>query len=67
MIDNLDTPTCSVSGETGVFRIISTCMPGGIWSISITYMQMFSRKGISLITFFIDVYLTRVSCTIRAV
>ena len=53
-IDYLQTPT-SLLGEAGMFRILLTCLPGGIWLISKTF-QMFSRKGISLGTIFIDVY-----------
>ena len=65
--DYLHTPT-SVPGETVMFRIVSTCVPGGIKLISMTF-QMFSRKGICLVTIFIDVYLSRiyVICTISTV
>ena len=66
-IDYLHTPT-SLPGETGMFRIISTCVPGGIWLISMTF-QMLSRKGICPVTIFIDVYLSRICviCTISTV
>ena len=42
-----------------MFRIISTCVPGGIWLISMAF-EMFSRDGICLVTIFIDVYLSRI-------
>ena len=64
MIDYLHTPT-SLPGETGMFRIISTCVSGGIWLISMAF-HMFSRKGICLVTIFIDVYLSRI-CVIQSV
>ena len=56
----LHTPT-SLPGEASMFCIISTCVPGGIWLISMTF-HTFSRKGLCLATTFIDVYLSRILC-----
>ena len=52
-IDYLHAPT-SLPGETGMFCIMLTCVPGGILLISMTF-QMFGRKGIRLVTLFINV------------
>ena len=42
MIDYLHTPTCSFSGETGMFRIYLYAR----WDpVDLNDMQMFSRKG----------------------
>ena len=67
-IDHLHTPTCSLPREPGMFRIFSTCMPGGIWLISMT-CKVKPEGDICLITIFLDVYLSRLclSCTISTV
>ena len=63
----LQTPT-SLPEETAMFRIIPTCVPDGIWLISMTF-PMFSQKGICLVTILLDLYLSRtcVICTISTV
>ena len=57
--DRLSTPPTSLPGETGMFRVISTCEPGRFWLISMAF-QMFSGKGICLVTVFLGVYLSRI-------